>query len=173
VQFRGDHYTIRGVVGTPSPHRTPHPTLCIGGGGKRMLSFAAVAADIVAVNATMKTSLDASVAATATPAAFDQKLAWVRAVAGARIGDIELQCHVPFVMVTSDRATVAGGLAKAFGVTDDEALDIPLALIGTIDEICDAIRQRRERWGFTYWIVPDDAMDAFAPVVDRLSSAVS
>ncbi len=167
VEFRGEHYTISSAVGTPRPHRAPQPLVCIGGGGRRMLSFAARAADIVAVNATMSTALDATVTATATPAAFDEKLAWVRAAAGAR--DIELQCHVPFVMVTPGRAAVAPGLAKAFGVSDAEALDVPLALIGTTDEICDAIRRRRERWGFTYWIVPDDAMEAFAPVVEELS----
>jgi len=169
VQFTGAHYTIRGAVGTPRPHRTPYPTVCIGGGGKRMLSLAARAADIVAVNATMTDALSTGVTATATPAAFDEKLAWVRAAAGDRLHDIELQCHVPFVTITTDRAPVVRGLSKAFGVSDDEALDVPLALIGTTDEICDAIERRRERWGFTYWIVPDDAMEAFAPVVERLA----
>jgi probable F420-dependent oxidoreductase len=171
VHFQGEHYTINGAVGTPRPHRLPHPTVCIGGGGKRMLSYAAKTADIVAVNATMGTALDAGVAATATPAAFDEKLAWVRAAAGDRFDSIELQCHVPFVMVTPDRDAVARGLGKAFGVSDDEALDVPLALIGTIDDICDAIERRRARWGFTYWIVPDDAMEGFAPVVERLSTS--
>ncbi len=170
VQFSGEHYTIRGAVGTPRPHRTPHPTVCIGGGGKRMLSFAARAADIVAVNATMTAgALTTEITATATPAAFDEKLAWVHAAAGNRLDHIELQCHVPFVTITTDRASVARGLSQAFGVSDDEAFDIPLALIGTIDEICDAIERRRARWGFTYWIVPDDAMDTFAPVVERLA----
>ena len=136
-----------------------------------MLSLAARVADIVAVNATMSRALDANVTATATPAAFDEKLSWVRAAAGDRIDDIELQCHVPFVMVTNDRVPVARGLGDAFGVTPDEALDVPLALIGTVDEICDAVVQRCSRWGFTYWVVPDDAMEAFAPVVERLSLA--
>ena len=47
-------------------------------------------------------ALDASVAATASPSAFDEKLEWVRAAASAagRIDDIELQCHCPFVSVT-------------------------------------------------------------------------
>jgi len=169
VQFTGEHYTIRGTVGTPRPHRTPYPTVCIGGGGKRMLSLAARAADIVAVNATMTAGmLSTDVTATATPAAFDEKLAWVRAAASERLDDIELQCHVPFVTLTTDRSPIARGLSNAFGVSEEEALDVPLALIGTIDEMCDAIEQRRARWGFTYWIVPDDAMEVLAPVVERL-----
>jgi probable F420-dependent oxidoreductase len=170
VQYRGEHYTIDGAIGTPRPHRTPHPLVCIGGGGKRMLSLAARTADIVAVNATMSTALDAGVAKTATPAAFDEKLRWVRAAAGDRIDDIELQCHVPIVMLTTDGAEVARGVGNAFGVSETDARDIPLTLIGTIDEMCDAIQRRQERWGFTYWIVPDDAMEIFAPVVARLSS---
>jgi probable F420-dependent oxidoreductase len=170
VQYTGEHYTVAGAVGTPRPHRTPHPLICIGGGGQRMLSLAARTADIVAVNATMSTSLDAGVAKTATPAAFDEKLSWVRAAAGNRIVDIELQCHVPIVMLTTDATSVVSGIANAFGVPEAEALDIPLTLIGTIDEMCAAIERRHQRWGFTYWIVPDDAMELFAPVVERLSS---
>ena len=60
-------------------------------------------------------------------------------------------------------------MAPAFGISEDEALDVPLTLFGTVDEMCDTLEQRRARWGFTYWIVPDDAMEAFAPVVARLA----
>ena len=73
-------------------------------------------------------------------------------------------------MLTTDGVSVAQGIGNAFGVSDADALDIPLTLIGTIDEMCQAIERRSERWGFTYWIVPDDAMELFAPVVERLSS---
>src|SRR6185436_19592674 len=100
---------ITGAVGSPRPHSLPGPKICIGGGGKRMLSFAAREADIVAVNATMNAgALDASVAATASPTAFDEKIGWVRdaATAAGRIDDIEMQCHCPFVNVTDDRAAV-------------------------------------------------------------------
>ena len=172
VHFAGKHYTIAGAVGTPRPHSQPGPKVCIGGGGKRMLSFAAREADIVAVNATMNAgALDASVAATASPAAFDEKLGWVRAAATAagRLDAIELQCHCPFVNLTDDRMPVLEALAPAFGCALDEAVDIPFAMVGTIDEMCEAVIARRDRWGFSYTIVPDDAMEAFAPVVARIA----
>ena len=51
----------------------------------------------------------------------------------------------------------------------EEALDVPITLFGTVDELCDMIEARRDRYGFTYWVVPDSAMDDFAPVVDRLA----
>jgi hypothetical protein len=60
-------------------------------------------------------------------------------------------------------------MAAGFGLTAAEALDVPLVLIGTVDELCETVAARRERYGFTYWIVPDDAMEAFAPVVARLA----
>ena len=61
VHFSGAHYTIAGVIGTPQPIRRPHPKICIGGGGRRILSLAAREADIVAVNPTLTAGvLDAS-----------------------------------------------------------------------------------------------------------------
>ena len=37
------------------------------------------------------------------------------------------------------------------------------------EELCDLVEARRERYGFSYWIIPDDAMEPFGPVVARLA----
>ncbi|HEY7137468.1 MAG TPA: TIGR03621 family F420-dependent LLM class oxidoreductase [Acidimicrobiia bacterium] len=175
VRYDGAHYRIDGAVGTPPTHTPGGPTLCIGGGGRRMLTIAARIADIVAVNATMTTGgLDASVAATASPQAFDEKLAWVReaAAAAGRSADLELQCHCPFVHVTTsadERDATLAALAPAFACTPADARDIPLTLVGSTDELVETLLRRRDRWGFTYTVVPDDAMDTFGPVVARLA----
>jgi probable F420-dependent oxidoreductase len=175
VHYGGTHYQIDGAVGTPAPHTAGGPTLCIGGGGRRMLTTAAKVANIVAVNATMTTGqLDASVAATASPQAFDEKLVWVRqaAEASGRSADIELQCHCAFVQITKSadqRDSMLRGMASVFGCSSEEARDIPLTLVGSTDELVETILRRRERWGFTYTVVPDDAMEAFAPVVEELT----
>ena len=175
VRFAGTHYRIAGAVGTPTPHTVGGPTLCIGAGGRRMLGIAARVADIVAVNATMTSGrLDASIAATASPHAFDEKLGWVRdaATACGRSDDIELQCHCAFVRVTEnaeERDSMLAAMAPAFGSDTIDARDIPLTLIGSVDDLVETIRRRRDRWGFTYTVVPDDAMEAFAPVVARLA----
>jgi hypothetical protein len=42
-------------------------------------------------------------------------------------------------------------------------------LIGTVDELCERLSERRERWGFSNVVVPDHALHAFAPVVARLA----
>ncbi len=169
VSFEGTHYSIHGAVGTPRPHRRGGPPVCIGGGGRRILSTAAREADIVSVNVTLTAGqLGADAAASASPAAFEEKLVWIRDAAGARLDSIELQCHCPFTVVTGDREQVAAQMGPAFGLAPSEVLDVPLLLVGSVDELCETILARRARYGFTYWIVPDDAMDAFAPVVARL-----
>jgi probable F420-dependent oxidoreductase len=171
VNFAGKHYQMAGVVGTPRPHTERGPSVCIGGGGRRMLTLAAQAGDIVAVNVTLTAGgLGAEVTATATPAAFDEKLSWVRTAAGDRFETLELQCHCAFTSVTSDRDAVVGPMASAFGLSSNDALDIPLCLAGTAEQLVETIERRRERWGFTYWIVPDNAMEDFAPVVASLAS---
>ena len=170
VVMAGQHYTIAGAVGTPRPHSQPGPKVCIGGGGRRILSLAARQADIVAINATLNAGeLGSQAASTATPAAFDEKVGWVREASGDRFADVELQCHCPVVMVTPDRDRIAAALGPAFGLPVTAALDVPLALAGTVDQLCDTIEERARRYGFSYWVVPDDAIDSFAPVVARLS----
>jgi probable F420-dependent oxidoreductase len=171
VRYAGTHYQIDGAVGTPRPWRPGGPPVCIGGGGRRILTLAARAADIVSFNATLSAGeLGGDTAASATPSAFDEKVSWVREAAGERLAALELQCHCPFVMVTGERTAVAERMASAFGLTPGEALDVPLVLLGTVEELCDTIEQRRARFGFTYWVVPDDAMEALAPVVARLAA---
>ena len=51
----------------------------------------------------------------------------------------------------------------------DAALEAGITCVGTIDEICDQIVERRERWGVSYTVIGDDLFEAFAPVVDRLA----
>ena len=43
------------------------------------------------------------------------------------------------------------------------------AASGTVDEICDLMVARRDRWGVSYAVVGGDEMEMFAPVVERLA----
>ncbi|MBV9293232.1 MAG: TIGR03621 family F420-dependent LLM class oxidoreductase [Frankiales bacterium] len=168
--FKGEHYTLTEAVGLPRPAMQPHPPICIGGGSKRVLSIAAREADIVGFNASLRAGyVGPEVAATAVPEKFDDRVRWVREAAGDRFDSLELQCHTSFAMVVPNRQEIADGMAGMFGVDPAVALQIPIVLVGTIDEICETLLERRERWGFTYWIVNGDAMEAFAPVVERLA----
>jgi hypothetical protein len=72
-------------------------------------------------------------------------------------------------MIVPNRDEIADGMAGMFGVDPKVALQIPIVLVGTVDEVCETLRERRERWGFSYWIINGDAMADFAPVVQRLA----
>jgi hypothetical protein len=96
-------------------------------------------------------------------------VAWVREAAGDRFDDIELNCLVFVAIVTDDRQAMAEMLAGGFGVSPEQALSIPNAFVGTVDQICADLEERRERWGVSYVVFQEGAMDAMAPVVARLA----
>jgi len=41
-------------------------------------------------------------------------------------------------------------------------------IAGSPEQITETLQARREEFGFSYWSVPGDAFEAFAPVVARL-----
>ena len=167
----GEHYTITGLEGDPKPVQKPGPQLVIGGGGPKVLAFAAREADIVGINANLHsgTANDPSTAPSMNPANTDDKLRWVREAAGDRYADIEIQALAGFLMITDDSRPIAEGMAGVFESTPDEVLDSPVGLVGTIDEIVESLERRRERWDMTYHVIPIEQLEAFAPVVARLA----
>lgn len=168
--FEGRHYSLRGAPGQPRPLQRPHPPVLVGGGGRKVLTVAAREADIVGFNASLAAGVvGPEVAATALAGCFDERVAWVREAAGDRFGALELHCNVFVCMVGADPHATAEALAPAFGVAPEEALEVPLVLVGSVNHICDVLLQRRERFGFTYWVVPAASAKAFAPVVERLA----
>jgi probable F420-dependent oxidoreductase len=168
--FTGEHYTIRDYDGMPKPLQRPHPPIVIGGGGKRVLSIAAREADIVGINANLREGLGGSeTAPDLTPEMTTRKLGWVREAAGARFDQIELNVLVGFVMITDDAQKIGEGMAGHFGVSAEEALHVPICLVGTVDWMIDELQRRREEWGFSYIAVEGSNVEAFAPVVSRLA----
>ena len=168
--FEGEHYTIKGAQGFPRPVRQPWPRLLIGGGGKRVLSIAAREADIVGVNPNLKAGyVGPEVAASARPGMWDKRIGWVKEAAGDRLGDIELQVLTFLTQVVPNGAEVYENMAPVFGMTPEELRQVPIGMAGTADEIADMLRERREKWGFSYIVVQADAHEAFAPVVEKLA----
>lgn len=169
VDFTGEHYTIAGLEGTPKPLQSPVPFL-IGGGGQKVLTIAAREADIVGINVALGAGvIDASAGPNATAEATDEKLRWVAEAAGERYDELELQTRVHLAVVTDDRESFADAVAPALGLTGAQALESPHALAGTIEQLCDTIVERRERFGLSYITVGADAVEAMAPVVARLA----
>jgi probable F420-dependent oxidoreductase len=169
VTFEGTHYQVTGLDGLPKPVQSPPPIL-IGGGKKRMLSIAGRHADIVGINPTMPNgAADADAAKTGTADETDQKLAWVREAAGDRYADLEINLLNFGCFVTDDRQDLVEKFAPLFGISADDLLEFPHALVGTVDQIAESLEARRQRWDASYIVVQHDAMEALAPVVAKLT----
>lgn len=175
--YQGKYYAISNLNGLPKPVQKPHPPLLIGGGSKRILSIAAREANIVSIN--IRTTPDGGNDASSVSAeATDQKIAWVRQAAGERFRELELNIMVPFLAVTDNQRQVAAQILQQFGLPTDEAmidflLTSPAVLIGTVDQIMEALQARRQRYGLSYIVVAEfvmaDAMTQFAPIVAKLT----
>ncbi len=168
--FSGKHYTIKDFEGSPLPFQKPHPRLLMGGGGNRMLHLAAREADIVHINYNLNEGrINQKLVRSGMAGATDEKLGWVREAAGDRLTSIELGYTVFLVSVTDDPKSVASMFAPGMGMEPQDVLEMPHYLIGTIDQIVDEVKKRRDRYGFSDVIVPGDWAVELAPVVERLA----
>jgi probable F420-dependent oxidoreductase len=169
--FQGEHYTVTELDGEPKPVQKPHPPFVIGGGGPKVLALAAREAQIVGVNANLRSgdgnSSDA--ASSLTSARTDEKIGWLRDAAGAHFDDLEIQTLVGFVHFTDDRAGIIDAMANSFGVPADDAVMAPVTLVGSETQIVELLEARRERWQMSYTVIPHEAMAQFAPVVAKLA----
>lgn len=168
--FAGDHYQVSGYDGQPLPVQRPHPPILVGGGGRRVLSLAAREADIVGINGNLAAgAVGPDALTTMTREAVVERVGIVAEAAGARRDAIELNIRVFFVSVTEDPASVVEGIAQMFAVPAETVAASPFTLIGTTSAIAEEIVRRREELGFSYLVVGQDDVDAFAPVVAALA----
>ncbi len=166
--FEGEHYTISGYDGLPKPVQRPVPLL-IGGGAKRVLSIAAREADIVGINPSIHSGhVDAAAAQDGAAAQTDKKIGWVREAAGDRYADLEINMLQFAGVITDDRKGTAEMMAPLFGLPPEEVETYPHACIGTVEEICESLEMRRERWDASYFVFQGDTMAPMAPVVAKL-----
>ncbi|MSO38220.1 MAG: TIGR03621 family F420-dependent LLM class oxidoreductase [Acidimicrobiia bacterium] len=168
--FSGDHYNVTALEGEPKPVQRPHPPILIGGGGPKILAVAAKHAQIVGVNANLRSgdSNNQETALSLTAAATDAKLEHLRKAAADNFDNLEIQTLTGFVHITEDRTEIAAGIASHFQVATEVALESPAVLVGTVDQICEDLLERRERWQMSYVVIPEEFIDTLAPVVARL-----
>ena len=172
TSFTGAHYAVDTIENYPPPVRPGGPPLLVGGGKPRMLRLAGRHADIVSILTTSVTSgvVDDS-PNERMPDEVERKLGWIRDGAGDRYSDIELS-QIPTLIVTEDREQAAAALIadrKWAEVAVDDVLSMPSVLIGAYDEIVETILERRERYGFSYYVFSDGTIDEAAPLIQRLS----
>jgi len=76
------------------------------------------------------------------------------------------------VVVADDRRQAAERLARERGwqgISAEQVLEMPSMFIGSVDRIVEEVRTRRERYGVSYYVVLDTAMEKIAPIVARLA----
>jgi probable F420-dependent oxidoreductase len=175
VTFHGAHYQVTGHRAAPVP---PSPVpLLVGGNGRQLLAVAAEQADIVGFTGFSPDPSGAGVRLSHFGAGgLEDRIAQVRQRAGSRFGSLELNVLIQRVIVTDDRRAAAEGLRRLIpAMSVDEILDSPFLLIGAYDEMAQALRERRDRFGVSYWVVfaerpgSDQTLDTLAPVIERLS----
>lgn len=181
--FEGEHYTVRELRGSPTPVQRPRPPIMIGGGGPKLLAVAGRQADIVQLmpsNRGGSTGLDPS---QFSAPAIDEKVGWIRAAAGSRFNEIELSAQLLECVVTdrpeehladfADRIAAVtermGGARVDLGAEDLRAS--PIVAVGTLEEVCQRLRDTRDRYGITYFAAPIDAKpETLAAVIEALAA---
>lgn len=170
VDHAGEFYSVTGRLSEPLPVQPGGIPLMLAGGKQKMLTLAGEKADIVGFNPGLTAGvIDERAGRTATAEKTDEKLDWIRDGAGERIDSIELQTRIHLTMITDDRDKVAAEMAPLLGITADEALESPHALVGTVDQCIDSVRRWRDRWGISFVSINGTEMEAFAPVVEALA----
>lgn len=170
IDHQGQHFSVSGFAGLPLPATPGGPPIMIGGGAPKILGMAGRLADIVSLNfnnASGKLGSASILSSGADETA--KKIEWVREGAGERFEDLELEIGAYFVAVGAGAESQLKAMAQRFGVSTEAFASHPHALFGSVEEVCELLVSRRERYGVSYINVAERYLDAFAPVVAHLS----
>lgn len=163
-----DAYPAIHQQGLPTSTQRPHPPFLVGGGGPKLLEFAAREAQIIGID---PRSLPGGGGdpEDITGAAVDRKVDWIREAAGDRWAELEINVQV--WEVDPDFHTLRGTPPpRTRGISEEELPLSPHYLIGDTDEMVETLLARRERWGISYITLPASALPIFEPVMARLAS---
>ncbi|MCD9878792.1 LLM class F420-dependent oxidoreductase [Streptomyces guryensis] len=151
------------------PHSQRVPLL-IGGNGDRTLRLTAEHADIAAfTGARLVPGSSTGQLLPVGAGELQESVARYRRLAEGRKEPAELNLLIQQVTVTDDRAAAVRPLVERVpGATVEGALELPILLVGTVEQIVAQVLAQRERYGFTYLTVLEPYMEAFAPVIAEL-----
>ena len=174
VDVAGEHVQATGFTGLPKPPNGM-PPIMIGGGAKRVLGIAGREADIVSLNFDNSSGkIGPDGVGSSTAALTAQKIDFIRAGAAGRgddktFDDLEIEIGAYFTVVTDQREATLGQMAPMFQLEPEQFAEHPHALVGSVDEICDQIVERRDTYGISYITFGASAVASVAPIVDRLT----
>jgi probable F420-dependent oxidoreductase len=161
-----DAYPAIHQEGLPVSVQRPHPPFLIGGGGPKLLAFAAREAQIIGID---PRSLPGGGGdpTDITGAAIDRKIGWIREAAGDRWTELEI--NIALWEVDPDVHRRSGPPPpRARGISEEELLLSPHYLVGDTDEMVDTLLARRARWGISYITLPAETLGTLEPVIARL-----
>ncbi|MEW2395529.1 LLM class F420-dependent oxidoreductase [Streptomyces sp. NPDC046862] len=151
----------------PRPVQQPRVPLLVGANGDRMLRLTAEHADIAAF--TGARTRPGGVLEPITAEELDERVALYQRLAAGRKEPAELNLLLQVVVITDDRsAAIQEWLPRVPRFTEEQVLELPIVLVGTLKEIVDQVRAQRERYGISYLTVLEPNMEVFAPVIDAL-----
>jgi len=170
MDLDGEFVHAHGFAGLPRPVQQPGPPIMIGGGAPKILGLAGRLADIVSINFDNSSGKLGSASVMSSGAdETASKIGWIRDGAGDRFDQLEIEIGAYFVAVGDDAASQLEAMAGRFGVAPAEFASHPHALFGSVDEICQTLVDRRQRYGASYVTVAQRHLDEFAPVVAALT----
>lgn len=100
-------------------------------------------------------------------AAVAERIGWVRQAAGDRAAQLELTMNL--LAVGPELPEHARRMYPGLELSDLVRSGAPSVLVGSPETMCEQLLARRDRLGVSYVTVSELAMDAFAPVVERLT----
>ncbi|KND42190.1 MULTISPECIES: LLM class F420-dependent oxidoreductase [Streptomyces] len=151
----------------PRPVQRPRVPLLVGANGDRVLRITAEHADIAAF--TGARTVENGKLEPLTAEELDERVGRYQEFAAGRKEPAELNLLIQIVELTEDRAAaVQPWLSHLPNLSEDQALRLPLVLVGTLAEIVDQVLAQRERYGFSYLTVLEPNMESFAKVVEAL-----
>ena len=161
------------LLGSEGPQPQPvqqRVPLLIGANGDRMLRLTVEHADIAAF--TGARTRNGGVLEPLAAEELDERVALYRKLAAGRAAPAELNLLIQIVSVTDDPgAAIQPWLSRIPHLTEQQVLELPIVLVGTLDDIVERVRAQRDRFGFSYLTVLEPNMEAFAPVIARLREA--
>ena len=168
VTYKGPHYELhRATTGVPAVQK-PRPPLAIGAGRPRMLRLAAREADIVGLVPGFSPR-GWPLLSEITEGAAARKVAILREAAGERFEQLELNVWLADAGLVGSGNSVLGSTLAALKRVPVSAVGSPYVLYGTLASLRSQLLRRRERLGISYYIVPGQAMESMAPLVEALA----
>lgn len=140
----------------------PSVPVLIAGNGDRVLTIAARHADIIGLTG-------GGIATPENPDPMGERIGFVRAAAGDRFADLEL--NLAITAVPTDASGIPDlTLTRAYfpDATDDQLNALPTVLSGSPQAIADTLMRQRDSYGVTYLTVQDYHGDYFAQVIKLL-----